>query len=266
LYVSRLELQDAGYLAKVQCCEVWCSMTSEYYRAYLEANPNTQRKLWVLNPNKLRTCEYLIRYHESRRDKVIVFSDSLFALKEVALSLRRPFICGDVSLQERMILIHKFKTSNTFNTIFLSKVGDNAIDIPCANVVIQISFNFASRRQEAQRLGRILRPKPNATEEFNAFFYSLVSKDTAEIAFADKRQQFIIDQGYAYKVLPESTFPLDQEDLIFDDKERQRSILSRIIVSSNSSNIPDEEEGDLALSDASIDEKALLRQMKVQAV
>eukprot|EP00915_Cephaloidophora_sp_WS-2016_P005708 GHVH01007569.1.p1 GENE.GHVH01007569.1~~GHVH01007569.1.p1 ORF type:complete len:771 (+),score=91.04 GHVH01007569.1:58-2370(+) len=258
-----LELQDAGYLAKVQCCEVWCSMTSEYYRAYLEANPHTRRKLWVLNPNKLRTCEYLIRYHESRKDKVIVFSDSLFALKEVALSLHRPFICGDVTLQERMILIHKFKTSPNFNTIFLSKVGDNAIDIPCANVVIQISFNFASRRQEAQRLGRILRPKPHTNEEFNAFFYSLVSKDTAEISFADRRQQFIIDQGYSYIVIPEKAFPLDKEELIFDDKGKQRSILSRILSSSTIGVIPDYEDGDLPLSDAAIDQKTIIQEVNL---
>eukprot|EP01071_Lankesteria_metandrocarpae_P010135 Lankesteria_metandrocarpae@DN5291_c0_g1_i2.p3 len=224
-----LELQEAGFLARVQCSEVWCPMVSEYFRHYLSSSHAKQRKLWVCNPNKLRVCEYLMRFHEARMDKVIVFSDNLYALREVAKALGRPFISGAVGMQERMIIINKFKTHPNFNTVFLSKVGDNAIDIPCANVVIQISFNFASRRQEAQRLGRILRPKPKVAEEFNAFFYSVVSKDTQEMVYADKRQQFIIDQGYAYKVLPMSVFPLESESLMYDDPQRQAEMLAGIL-------------------------------------
>lgn len=239
-----LELQEAGFLAKAKCSEVWCPMTFEYFRAYLQSPPVKQRKLWTCNPNKLRTCEYLVRFHEARKDKVIVFSDNLFALKEVAYALRRPFISGEVTLPERMVIINKFKTSPTFSTIFLSKVGDNAIDIPCANVVIQISFNFASRRQETQRLGRILRPKPtnDPNEEFNAFFYSLVSKDTQEMAYADKRQQYIIDQGYAYKVLPMSVFPMSSEKLIYDDPHKQMEMLQKIIFSSETGGDLEEDE------------------------
>ena len=105
------------------------------------------------------------------------------------------------------------------NTIFLSKVGDNSLDIPEANCLIQISSHAGSRRQEAQRLGRILRAKKSRTgnapaDEFNAFFYTLVSKDTQEMFYSTKRQQFLIDQGYQFKVVtnlvdPESkAFPL----------------------------------------------------------
>eukprot|EP01054_Gregarina_sp_Poly1_P007479 Gregarina_sp_Poly_1__7478@NODE_416_length_8734_cov_134_157609_g338_i0_p1_GENE_NODE_416_length_8734_cov_134_157609_g338_i0NODE_416_length_8734_cov_134_157609_g338_i0_p1_ORF_typecomplete_len848_score138_71ERCC3_RAD25_C/PF16203_5/1_5e81Helicase_C_3/PF13625_6/3_1e33ResIII/PF04851_15/1_3e20SNF2_N/PF00176_23/4_7e09SNF2_N/PF00176_23/1_3e03Helicase_C/PF00271_31/2_4e08AAA_30/PF13604_6/1_4AAA_30/PF13604_6/0_00024AAA_11/PF13086_6/2_6e03AAA_11/PF13086_6/0_033AAA_11/PF13086_6/4_4e02AAA_19/PF13245_6/2_9AAA_19 len=253
-----LELQEAGYLAKAKCSEVWCPMTYEYFRAYLNSTPIKQRKLWVCNPNKLRACEFLVRFHEERKDKVIVFSDNLFALKEVAYALKRPFISGEVTLQERMVIINKFKTSPHFSTILLSKVGDNAIDIPCANVVIQISFNFASRRQETQRLGRILRPKPasNSNEEFNAFFYSLVSKDTQEMAYADRRQQYIIDQGYAYKVLPMSVFPMDKEKLIYDDPQKQKDMLQKIL--STDDVIKDLEDDDVMLnaSGAAVEESA----------
>eukprot|EP01053_Blabericola_migrator_P000436 Blabericola_migrator_1__435@NODE_1104_length_5428_cov_159_283343_g756_i0_p2_GENE_NODE_1104_length_5428_cov_159_283343_g756_i0NODE_1104_length_5428_cov_159_283343_g756_i0_p2_ORF_typecomplete_len408_score70_30ERCC3_RAD25_C/PF16203_5/4_9e83Helicase_C/PF00271_31/1_1e08ResIII/PF04851_15/2_9e06ResIII/PF04851_15/6e03SNF2_N/PF00176_23/0_11SNF2_N/PF00176_23/5_3e02_NODE_1104_length_5428_cov_159_283343_g756_i028394062 len=243
-----LELQENGYLAKAKCSEVWCPMTYEFFRAYLNSSPIKQRKLWVCNPNKLRVCEFLVRFHEERRDKVIVFSDNLFALKEVAYALKRPFISGEVTLQERMVIINKFKTSPTFSTILLSKVGDNAIDIPCANVVIQISFNFASRRQETQRLGRILRPKPssNSNEEFNAFFYSLVSKDTQEMAYADRRQQYIIDQGYAYKVLPMSVFPMDKEKLIYDDPQKQKDMLQKILAADDV--VKDLEDDDVMLN------------------
>lgn len=197
-----LELQEQGYLAKVLCQEVWCPMTAPFYKEYLKSQHAKQRKLWSCNPVKLAVCEYLIRYHEARGDKLIVFSDVVFALLHMARSCARPFIYGKVSATERIAILTKFKNSNDFNTIFLSKVGDNALDIPCANVVIQISFNFASRRQEAQRLGRILRPKPKADSRgFNAFFYSLVSKDTQEMVYSDKRQQFIIDQVCKYYFL-----------------------------------------------------------------
>lgn len=99
------------------------------------------------------------------------------------------------------------------NTVFLSKVGDNSLDIPEANCLIQISSHAGSRRQEAQRLGRILRAKKSRTgtapaDEFNAFFYTLVSKDTQEMFYSTKRQQFLIDQGYQFKVV---TNLLDEE-------------------------------------------------------
>lgn len=92
------------------------------------------------------------------------------------------------------------------NTVFLSKVGDNSLDIPEANCLIQISSHAGSRRQEAQRLGRILRAKKSRmgtapADEFNAFFYTLVSKDTQEMFYSTKRQQFLIDQGYQFKVV-----------------------------------------------------------------
>lgn len=92
------------------------------------------------------------------------------------------------------------------NTVFLSKVGDNSLDIPEANVLIQISSHAGSRRQEAQRLGRILRAKqtrggPPDPNDYNAFFYTLVSKDTQEMFYSTKRQQFLIDQGYSFKIV-----------------------------------------------------------------
>ncbi|EDO08559.1 DNA repair helicase rad25 family protein [Babesia bovis T2Bo] len=226
-----LELQEKGFLAKVICKEIWCPMTAPFYREYLRSDCAKKRRLWSCNPVKLATCEYLLKFHEARGDKVIVFSDNLFALHNVAKKLCRPFICGKVSSAERIIILNKFKNENTFNSIILSKVGDNALDIPCANVVIQISFNFASRRQEAQRLGRILRPKSKTDENgFNAFFYSLVSKDTQEMVFADKRQQFIIDQGYAYNVTSSSEIVKDESNLIYAKPEVREELLREINV------------------------------------
>ncbi|KAH9719475.1 General transcription and DNA repair factor IIH helicase subunit XPB1 [Citrus sinensis] len=180
-----LDLVKGGFIANVQCAEA----------------------LYVMNPNKFRACEFLIRFHEQQRgDKIIVFADNLFALTEYAMKLRKPMIYGATSHVERTKILQAFKCSRDLNTIFLSKVGDNSIDIPEANVIIQISSHAGSRRQEAQRLGRILRAKgkledrmAGGKEEYNAFFYSLVSTDTQEMFYSTKRQQFLIDQGYSFK-------------------------------------------------------------------
>lgn len=87
--------------------------------------------------------------------------------------------------------------------LFLTRVGDVALDVPDANVIIQISSNYGSRLQEAQRLGRILRKgrQYHAASQFNAFFYTLISTDTAEVYFSAKRRRYLVDQGYAYKVV-----------------------------------------------------------------
>jgi len=200
-----LDLSRDGHIANVQCVEVWCPMTREFFREYLKDENSMRRQaIYVMNPNKFMACQFLINFHERERgDKIIVFSDNIFALREYATALRRPFIYGPTSHQERTRILYAFKHSPQVNTVFLSKVGDNSIDIPEANVIIQISSHAGSRRQEAQRLGRILRSKKgaNVEHEFNAFFYSLVSTDTQEMYYSTKRQQFLIDQGYSFKVI-----------------------------------------------------------------
>lgn len=104
------------------------------------------------------------------------------------------------------------------NTIFVSKVADTSFDLPDANVLIQISSHGGSRRQEAQRLGRILRAKKTAiAEEYNAFFYTLVSQDTMEMSYSRKRQRFLIDQGYSYKVVTKLA-GMDEVHSIFKKK------------------------------------------------
>lgn len=106
-----------------------------------------------------------MEFHERRGDKIIVFSDNLFALEYLARALKRPFINGSVSQNERMNILSYFQKYDEIKTIFLSKIGDTSIDLPSANVIIQISSHFGSRRQEAQRLGRILRPKQEVSKQ-----------------------------------------------------------------------------------------------------
>jgi DNA excision repair protein ERCC-3 len=171
-------------------------MTPEFYREYLREKSRKQMLLYCMNPKKFQACQFLIRYHEDRGDKIIVFSDNVYALEvrpccsfpspcstnpsspqAYAKKLGKLYIHGGTPQVERMRILQNFQHNPVVNTIFLSKVGDTSIDLPEATCLIQISSHFGSRRQEAQRLGRILRAKRRNDEGFNAFFYSLVSKE-----------------------------------------------------------------------------------------
>jgi len=225
-----LELQKRGFIARVQCAEVWCPMSPEFYREYLACKSAKKMLLFVMNPNKFRACQFLIRYHEKRNDKIIVFSDNVYALKEYSFKMNKPFIYGPTSQSERLQILQNFKLNPKVNTIFVSKVADTSFDLPDANVLIQISSHGGSRRQEAQRLGRILRAKKKAiAEEYNAFFYTLVSQDTLEMSFSRKRQRFLVNQGYSYKVITHLSGMEEDPDLFFKTKEEQTQLLQQVL-------------------------------------
>ena len=228
-----LELQKRGFIARVQCAEVWCPMSPEFYREYLGCRSAKKMLLFVMNPNKFRACQFLIRYHERRNDKIIVFSDNVYALKHYALAMNKPFIYGPTSQDERLNILKNFRENPLVNTIFVSKVADTSFDLPDANVLIQISSHGGSRRQEAQRLGRILRAKKGAiAEEYNAFFYTLVSQDTLEMSFSRKRQRFLVNQGYSYKVITRMA-GMEQEELHYKTKEEQAILLQMVLSASD---------------------------------
>jgi len=229
-----LELQKEGFIARVQCAEVWCPMTPEFYREYLTIKSMKKMLLCVMNPNKFRAAQFLIKYHEKRGDKTIVFSDNVYALKHYAQALHKPYIYGPTSQAERIQILQNFKYNSKVNTIFVSKVADTSFDLPEANVLIQISSHGGSRRQEAQRLGRILRAKKGAiAEEFNAFFYTLVSSDTAEMSFSRKRQRFLVNQGYAYKVVTKLAGSDKDEELLYKQKEQQVTLLHQTLAAND---------------------------------
>ncbi|TKR78097.1 hypothetical protein L596_018959 [Steinernema carpocapsae] len=227
-----MELQKAGHIAKVQCAEVWCAMTAEFFHHYLKSQIARRLLLSVMNPNKFRICQFLINFHERRNDKIIVFSDNVFALKKYAIEMNKPFLYGETSQSERMKILANFQYNPKVNTIFVSKVADTSFDLPEANVLIQISAHGGSRRQEAQRLGRILRAKKNSSDAFNAFFYSLVSQDTVEMGYSRKRQRFLVNQGYAYKVV--NRLPgMENEDLKLGTKDSQMVLLQQVLQASD---------------------------------
>lgn len=224
-----MDLAAKGHIANVQCAEVWCPMTPEFYREYLTEQSRKRMLLYCMNPKKFQACQFLIKYHEDRGDKIIVFSDNVYALRAYATKLGKPFIHGGTGQAERMTILQMFQTRPDLNTIFLSKVGDTSIDLPEATCLIQVSSHFGSRRQEAQRLGRILRAKRRNDEGFNAFFYSLVSKDTQEMFYSTKRQQFLIDQGYAFKVITHLDGLESLPNLVYKTRDEQIELISAVL-------------------------------------
>ena len=225
-----MELADQGHIAKVQCAEVWCPMTTEFYQEYLREKSKKRQLLYIMNPRKFQACQFLIDYHEKRGDKVIVFSDNVFALKAYALKLKKFYIYGGTPQTERLGVLENFQHSEMVNTVFLSKIGDTSLDLPEATCLIQISSHYGSRRQEAQRLGRILRAKRRNDEGFNAFFYSLVSKDTQEMYYSSKRQAFLVDQGYAFKVITHLQGIENLPNLAYSSPAERRELLQEVML------------------------------------
>lgn len=230
-----MELADQGHIAKVQCAEVWCPMTTEFYQEYLRESSRKRALLYIMNPRKFQACQFLIDYHEKRGDKVIVFSDNVFALQRYALKLKKFYIYGGTPQNERLRVLENFQHSDQVNTIFLSKIGDTSLDLPEATCLIQISSHYGSRRQEAQRLGRILRAKRRNDEGFNAFFYSLVSKDTQEMYYSSKRQAFLVDQGYAFKVITHLQGIENLPGLAYASPAERRELLQEVMLQNETS-------------------------------
>ncbi|KAI3963795.1 hypothetical protein MKW98_029905 [Papaver atlanticum] len=204
-----LDLAKQGYTANVICAEVWCPMTNEFFAEYSkEENSKKKQALCAMNPNKFRACEFLIRFHEQRQDKIIVFSDNLLALREYALKLGKLMIYGATSHEERTHVLSLFKNNPSVNTIFISKVGDNSIDIPEANVVIQISSHAGSRGKHEDRV-------VGGKEEYNAFFYSL--------------ETFLMGQSYSFKTITNLPPPDSGASLSYHYVDEQLQLLNKVL-------------------------------------
>ncbi|KAF2113854.1 P-loop containing nucleoside triphosphate hydrolase protein [Lophiotrema nucula] len=240
------ELSEQGHIAKVQCAEVWCQMTPEFYTEWLKPSSVQKRSLLsIMNPKKFQACQFLIDYHERRGDKIIVFSDNVYALEKYARKLNKAYIYGATPQAERLRILENFQHNEMVNTVFLSKIGDTSLDLPEATCLIQISSHYGSRRQEAQRLGRILRAKRRNDEGFNAFFYSLVSKDTDEMFYSSKRQAFLVDQGYAFKVITRLEGLELRPDLAFSSPQDRRELLMDVLLAKDEQLGEERIEGDM---------------------
>ena len=190
-------LEKQGWIAQALCTEVRVRMPEEDRYRYAIADKRTKFRIASTNPSKAHLCELLIARH--KEDNVLVIGQFLDQLKVLAKRFNAPIITGRTPTRERQQLYGDFKTGK-IKLLIVSKVANFAIDLPDANVAIQVSGTFGSRQEEAQRLGRILRPKRDNTI---ARFYSLVSRESCDQDYSVKRQLFLTEQGYRYEIINE---------------------------------------------------------------
>jgi DNA excision repair protein ERCC-3 len=189
------ELETQGWIAEATCTEVRVAFADELRMEYAVAEWRNKYRLASENPAKDEVVGRLLeRYRGSR---ILIIGQYLKQLRRLSKRFELPLIMGSTPSAEREDLYHRFRRGEVPHLI-LSKVGNFAIDLPDANVLIQVSGTFGSRQEEAQRLGRILRPKTGGEV---AHFYTLVTRDTRELDFAHHRQLFLTEQGYSYDIM-----------------------------------------------------------------
>ena len=190
-------LEAQGWIATADCNEIRIPMEAELKMKYALAPIREKITLASTNPEKTDIVERLLKYYDKPDDRVLIIGQYIDQLESLSKELGIPLITGKTPNKDREKLYAAFRDGSLKN-LMVSKVGNFAIDLPDANVLIQISGTFGSRQEEAQRLGRVLRPKSDGGA---AHFYSIVTQDSKEQEFAMNRQLFLTEQGYAYKII-----------------------------------------------------------------
>ncbi|MBW4840845.1 MAG: DEAD/DEAH box helicase [Paenibacillaceae bacterium] len=187
-------LEESGFIAQVDCQEIRVAMPEPQQDKYVQAEGREKFRIAAENPYKNEIVRRLLDRHRDRQ--VLIIGQYLDQLQSMARDLQVPLITGSTPQAERGELFQAFRDGE-LPVLVVSKVANFAVDLPDASVAIQISGSFGSRQEEAQRLGRILRPKRDGGR---AYFYTLVSENTREQEFALRRQLFLLEQGYEYAV------------------------------------------------------------------
>jgi len=189
------DIEAQGYIAPADCVEVRVTLPDGERLAYATADPETRYRLASCTHAKIDVVRRLVRQHAGQ--PTLVIGQYIDQIDEIAELLDAPVIKGETTVKERQRLFNAFRTGE-IGLLVVSKVANFSIDLPSAEVAIQVSGSFGSRQEEAQRLGRLLRPK---TEGRSAHFYTVVSRDTVDADFAQNRQRFLAEQGYAYRII-----------------------------------------------------------------
>jgi DNA excision repair protein ERCC-3 len=188
-------LEEKGFIAQASCTEVRVELPNKLKVSYALALRKDKFRLAAENREKIRIVKKLIAEHPF--EPILVIGQYIDQLETMAKDLNLPLITGSTPNAKREELFNQFRSGET-RVFIVSKIANFAINLPDASVLIQISGAFGSRQEEAQRLGRILRPKARPAK-----FYTVVSHDTVEQEFARKRQIFLVEQGYQYKIVNE---------------------------------------------------------------
>ncbi|MEV8438545.1 DNA repair helicase XPB [Actinosynnema sp. NPDC051121] len=195
------DIEAQGWIAPAECVEVRVTLTDNERLEYATAEPEERYKLCSTARTKLPVVKAILERHPDEPTLVIgAYLDQLESLGE---ALDAPVIQGSTKNKEREALFDRFRRGE-LRTLVVSKVANFSIDLPEASVAVQVSGTFGSRQEEAQRLGRLLRPKGDGRQ---AHFYSVVSRDTLDTDYAAHRQRFLAEQGYAYRIV-------DADDLL----------------------------------------------------
>jgi DNA excision repair protein ERCC-3 len=189
------EVEAQGWIAPAECIEVRVSLPDSERLVYATSEPDDRYRLAATTAEKTRLVEQLIERHAD--EQVLVIGQYLDQLAEIAEHVGAPTITGETGVKERERLFEAFRQGEE-RVLVVSKVANFSVDLPEASVAIQVSGSFGSRQEEAQRLGRLLRPKADGRR---ARFYTVVSRDTVDADFAQNRQRFLAEQGYAYRIV-----------------------------------------------------------------
>ncbi len=189
------EIETQGYIAPAVCIEVRVNLTESERLSYATAEPEERYRACATVRTKRDIVEALVKKHKG--EQTLVIGQYITQLDDLAETLGVPIIKGDTPVNERERLFNLFRAGE-ITCLVVSKVANFSIDLPDATIAIQVSGAFGSRQEEAQRLGRILRPKADGR---SAIFYSVVSRDTVDQDFAQNRQRFLAEQGYSYRII-----------------------------------------------------------------
>ncbi|WP_295693978.1 DNA repair helicase XPB [Lapillicoccus sp.] len=189
------DIEAQGYIAPADCVEIRVSLPEGQRMAYAMSEPEERYRMSSCSSAKTGVVEQLVRKHKG--EPTLVIGQYLDQLDVLAERLGADLITGETSVAERQKLFHAFRVGE-IDLLVVSKVANFSIDLPEASVAIQVSGTFGSRQEEAQRLGRVLRPKSDGR---TAHFYTVVARDTVDADFAAHRQRFLAEQGYAYRIV-----------------------------------------------------------------
>ena len=189
------DIEAQGWIAPADCVEVRVGLSDAMRMAYATAEPDERYRLAACAAEKLPVVERLVERH--RGEPTLIIGQYLDQLDEIVERLGADLITGETSVTERQRLFAAFRTGE-IDLLVVSKVANFSVDLPEASVAIQVSGTFGSRQEEAQRLGRVMRPKGDGR---TAHFYTIVARDTVDADFAAHRQRFLAEQGYAYRIV-----------------------------------------------------------------